>query len=213
MGAGPPHRSSRPAGPYAVRLTSRRTDAARAREKGEAASLLSPPPFCLCAQGGHGAPSFSVPVVSGEDGPSSFSFHLRFLPHSFLFPEGTKQQGNGGDAGRGGWGGRAACVVSAARGASSAASGDVGAGGELSAQELCRGLCGGAERWGGRSWARPTRPCLAPAQVAAGTGPSSPEASRGNVLWKWLRAPGLGWRVSPPGPAVSDFGHPEGVSL
>lgn len=102
LGAGPPHGSSRPAGPYAVRLTSRRTDAARAREKGEAASLRSPPPFCLCTQGGHGAPSFSVPVVSGEDGTSSFSFHLRFLPHSFLFPEGTKQQGNGGDAGRGG---------------------------------------------------------------------------------------------------------------
>lgn len=55
---------SRPAGLYAVRLTSRRTDAARTREKEEAASPRSQPPFCLYAQGGQGARSLSLPVVS-----------------------------------------------------------------------------------------------------------------------------------------------------
>ncbi|XP_041253356.1 dual specificity protein kinase CLK4 isoform X2 [Onychostruthus taczanowskii] len=53
---------SRPTGVYAVRLTSQRTDAARTREEEEAASPRSQPPFCLCAQGGHGARSLSVPV-------------------------------------------------------------------------------------------------------------------------------------------------------
>lgn len=54
-------------------------------------------------------------------------FTFAFFPHSFLFPGRTKQRGNGGDAerGGGGWGGRAASVVSAVRGASSAASGAV----------------------------------------------------------------------------------------
>lgn len=103
-GAGPPG-LSRPAGPYAVRLTSRRTEAARTREKEGAASPRSPPPFCLCAQGGHGARSLSAPVVSGEGGLSSFSFHLRFFSSFLSVPRSGEAAGKrDGDAGRGGVG-------------------------------------------------------------------------------------------------------------
>lgn len=210
-------RVSRPAGPYAVRLTSERTDAARTREKGEAASRRSQPPFCLCAQGGHGARSLSVPVVSGEGRPSSFSFHLRFFSLSFLFPggRGGKQRGKrrGGRVG-GGVGSCLRCLRGAGRIRRSFRR--VEGEGGFSAQQLCRSLCGGAEGSDGRSWALPARPCLAPAQVAAGTGPSSPAGPGdlpGKVAWKRARCPGLGGRVSPPGSAVPDFGHPEGISL
>lgn len=104
-GKGPP-RPSRPARLFAVRLTSRRTDAARTREKEEAASPRSQPPFCLCAQGGHGARSLSAPVVSGEGGPSSFSFHLCFFSSLLFVSREDEAAGKrrGRRAGRGGMG-------------------------------------------------------------------------------------------------------------
>lgn len=213
-GASP--RLSRPAGLYAVRLTSRRTDAARTREKEEAASPRSLPPFCLYAQGGQGARSLSLPLVSGEGGLSSFSFHLRFISHSFLFPEGDEAAGKRRGRRAGGWGGRAASVVSAARGASSAASGCV----EVGRRILGTGaLAGSLRRCGGHGRAELGSPDPAmPGARPSGSGdrPFLPRRPRGPPGGTWLGS-GLGahWglRVSPPGSTVSDFGHPKGISL